>query len=174
MVDRTAFPRVRCASGNPLSEPRSVPASPSYTGPRWPGFQPTTIVVINPAPPVTIILLFDPTTGLIFGRIPGSIVIIDIDRPPNDTILLVVEPGQPSTVSGANWPPGTVVEIRFDNPVVLLATVTAGGDGSFSVPVTVPATAAPGVHQVTMTGGGFTVNDTIYVIPPRVRVTRIL
>jgi hypothetical protein len=39
---------VRCRSGNPLVEPRRV-ANPVYTGPRWPRFDPTVIVIVVPS-----------------------------------------------------------------------------------------------------------------------------
>ncbi|MGQ0680302.1 MAG: DUF6777 domain-containing protein [Actinomycetota bacterium] len=170
-IERTGVPRIRCTSGNPLGPPRSIQGTPTYTGPRWPAFQPATLVVINPAPtPLTVIILVDLRDGVLFGRIPGSVVIIDIDRPLPGVVLPVVQPGQLSTVTGANWPPGTALQINFDNPAVLLANATAGGDGTFSVQVTIPLGAPPGIHQIIITGGGFTVAQTFYVIPTAVRL----
>ena len=174
LVDRTGVPRVRCASGNPLGEPSAVTSSPDYTGTRWPGFSPQTIVIVNPAPTTTTLVLIDIVTGAIFVRIPGSIVIIDIDRLPAGTILIVVEPGGPARITGANWPPGTVVTITFDNPAVTLGTATADGAGNIAADVRIPDNAAPGVHTVTISGGGFNVPQTVYVIPraPTASVTR--
>jgi hypothetical protein len=170
-VERTGVPRVRCTSGNPLGPPRSVTGTSRYTGSRWPTFQPGTLVVINPAPtPMTVIVLVDIRDGVLFGRIPGSVVLIDVDRPGPGVVLPVVQPGQLSTVTGQNWPPGTPLQVNFDNPAVLLANVTAGGDGTFSVQVTIPPEAAPGIHQITTSGGGFTLPQTFYVIPRTVRL----
>jgi len=172
LLDRTAFPRVRCASGNPLGEPQAVISSPAYTGPQWPGFSPTTVIVITPANNTTTIVLIDIVTGNPFVRIPGSIVIIDIDRPADGVILVVVEPGGPARITGRDWPPGTAVTIRFDAPAVVLANATADGAGNIAADVTIPVDAVPGVHTVTIEGGGFSVQQTVYVIPraPTARV----
>lgn len=173
LIDRTGVPRVRCASGNPLGEPRAVQSNPQYEGPRWQGFLPGSVILVNPAPATTTIVVVDVTTGAIFVRIPGSIVIIDIDRPPAGTILIIVEPGGPARITGANWPPGTPVTITFDNPAVTLATVNADGAGNIAADVVIPDTAAPGIHTVTIAGGGFTVPQTVYVIPraPTARIS---
>jgi hypothetical protein len=168
LLDRAAFPRVRCVSGNPLAEPRPVVKRPRYQGPQWPGFQPTGVVIIRPAP-VVILVLVDIVNGLVFVRIPGSIVIIDIDQPPPGATIAVVPPGGLATVRGQNWPPGTPVTITFDNPAVTLGTATATGDGNVAADVTVPETAAVGVHQVTIAGGGLTAAQPLYVIPRAVR-----
>jgi hypothetical protein len=47
LVDDRGVPRVRCACGNPLTEPVAVRSTPRYTGTRWAGFNPVTVVVIN-------------------------------------------------------------------------------------------------------------------------------
>ncbi len=164
-VDRSAFPRIRCASGNPLSQPRAVTSSPSYTGPTWPGFSPSTLVVITPTPTPVALVLIDVRTGAIFVRIPGSIILIDIDRPPVGITIIIVEPGGPFTVTGTGFPPGAALTVTFDNPAVTLATPTADGGGNFTVRVNAPANAAPGVHQVTTTGGGVSLPQAVYVIP---------
>jgi hypothetical protein len=169
MLDRTAFPRVRCQSGDPLAEPRAVTSTPNYTGTRWGGFSPTTIVVVTPTPQPVAIILIDVTTGAVFVRIPGSLVLIDINLPPTGVAIIIVEPGGPFTVTGVRFPPGAALTVVFDNPAVTLATPTADGAGNFAVQVTAPATATPGVHQVTTTGGGVTLAQPVYVIPPAVR-----
>jgi len=101
----------------------------------------------------------------VFVRIPGGLVIIDIDRPGAGVTLLMFEAGQPARLTGRNWPPGTAVTVTFDNPAVTLSTVNADGAGAITADVTIPAAATPGPHTVTFTGGGFAVNQTIYVIP---------
>jgi hypothetical protein len=169
LLDRTAFPRVRCGSGDPLGEPRAVTSAPSYTGSRWPAFSPSTIVVVTPAPQPVAIILIDIRTGAIFVRIPGSLVIIDIDLPPTGVAIIIVEPGGPFTVTGVRFPPGAALTVVFDNPPVTLGTPTADGAGNFAIQVIAPAGAAPGVHQVTTTGGGVSLTQPVYVIPPAVR-----
>ena len=172
LLDRTGFPRVRCVSGSPLDQARKPPKPPKFVGTRWKGFTETTVVVIAPGVPAQVITLFDPTTRTNFGRLPGSIVIIDIDTPAPGAQLTVVEPGQPSTITGALWPPGTAVTITFDNPPDTLGVATADGAGAFAQGVNIPDGSRPGIHQVTMTGGGFTVTQVVYVIPRGVRVVR--
>jgi hypothetical protein len=54
LVDVYGKPVVRCRCGNPLLPPREAKAK--YTGTRWPGFDPTTIVVIE----VTTVQIFPP------------------------------------------------------------------------------------------------------------------
>jgi hypothetical protein len=164
-VDRSGFPRIRCTSGNPLSEPRAVPSTPSYSGPRWPGFSPGSIVVIAPATQPVALVLIDIRNGNVFVRIPGSIIIIDIDRPPLGVAVIIVEPGGPFTVTGTRFPPGTAITVTFDDPVTTLATPTADGGGNFTVRVNAPETARPGIHQVTITGGGVTLTQPVYVLP---------
>jgi hypothetical protein len=164
-VDRTGFPRVRCASGNPLTEPRSVPSAPTYTGPAWPGFSPSSIVVITPAAAPVALVLIDLRNGNVFVRIPGSIILLDIDRPAVGIAIIIVEPGGPFTVTGSQFPPGTAITITFDDPATTLATPTADGGGNFSVRVNAPPTARPGIHQVTITGGGVTLTQPVYVLP---------
>jgi len=46
LVDTYGKPVVRCRCGNPLLEPARV-SNPTYVGPRWPGFNPTTIIIIQ-------------------------------------------------------------------------------------------------------------------------------
>ena len=47
LVDQYGVPRKRCECGNPLTPPKPSRKPPIYTGPRWPGFDPTTIIVIQ-------------------------------------------------------------------------------------------------------------------------------
>jgi len=163
-LDRSGFPRVRCQSGNPVGEPRAVSSSPSYTGPRWPGFSPRQVVVVKPAQNTGPFIMIDSPTGSIFLRIPGGIA--DLNRPPTGVTIQLCEPGQPFGVTGSRFPPGTPITLTWDNPPVTLANVTADGGGNFSEQVTCPPGTPVGTHQVTATGGGFTLVQPVYVIPP--------
>ena len=73
LVDRYGVPRVRCQCGNPLAPPKPVKTTPRYTGPKWPKFDPTVIIVIEP----TIVIIDDFTlidiyTGQPFDRPVGT------------------------------------------------------------------------------------------------------
>ena len=175
LVDGGGVPRVRCASGNPLGAPQPVATTPRYRGTPWPRFAPTTVIVVDRAPVLPAIILVDLRTGVPFTRLPGSIVIIDLDQLRPGQVIAVAVPGGPVTITGSRWPPGTALTLTFDNPAVTIARATADGAGNFAVTATVPLGALPGPHQVTITGGGFTVVTTVYVVAgpgpaPRVNV----
>jgi len=72
LVDRYGQPVAKCFCGNPLTAPRPVRA-PRYTGPRWPGFAPGGIVVIDQSTTVVnVFTVVDPATGETFGRPSGT------------------------------------------------------------------------------------------------------
>lgn len=64
----------------------------------------------------------------------------------------VVPPGGSITVSCNNLLPGSPWTITFESEPQVLATGTAGADGSFSASVTIPGDASPGSHTLTITG----------------------
>lgn len=75
--------------------------------------------------------------------------------PPSTCSLLSVSttfanPGDSITVSGADFVPGSTVQIIIVSPHTTLATVTTGTAGTFSAAVTVPNLAA-GSYQITAT-----------------------
>ena len=73
LVDRYGVPRKRCECGNPLTPPKPSRKPPVYTGPQWPGFDPTTIIVIQQT---TVIIndftVIDINTGETYGRPAGT------------------------------------------------------------------------------------------------------
>ncbi|CAL9370301.1 hypothetical protein SUDANB15_00839 [Streptomyces sp. enrichment culture] len=84
LVDDLGMPRVRCACGNPLTKPVEQSES-RYTGKPWPGFSPSSTVVIQPAPrPVEKFVVQDPETGDWFERRPGDTGKKDRATPPPD------------------------------------------------------------------------------------------
>jgi hypothetical protein len=73
LVDKNGVPRARCACGNPLTPPVPVTSTPTYTGTKWPGFSPTSVVVVNSSPtPVNSFTLVDLNTGSTFERQAGG------------------------------------------------------------------------------------------------------
>jgi hypothetical protein len=73
LVDAYGVPRARCYCGNPLVQPAAVPVTPTYTGARWPGFDPGGItVVVQNTTVITVITLIDLDTGQPFDRPIGS------------------------------------------------------------------------------------------------------
>ncbi len=73
LVDRYGVPRKRCECGNPLTPPKPSSKPPVYTGPKWPGFDPTTIIVIQQTTVViNIFTVIDVHTGETFVRPAGT------------------------------------------------------------------------------------------------------
>lgn len=73
LVDQYGAPRVRCECGNPLVPPKPVRGTPTYTGPRWPGFDPTTVIVIQQTNVIiNIFVVVDIHTGEPFSRPVGT------------------------------------------------------------------------------------------------------
>jgi hypothetical protein len=64
---------VRCECGNPLTPPQPVKKAPKYTGPKWPDFDPATIIVIQPTTVIiNIFIVIDINTGDPFDRPSGT------------------------------------------------------------------------------------------------------
>lgn len=85
LVDQYGVPRVRCECGNPLTPPQPVEKSPKYTGPQWPDFDPTTIVVVQPTRVViNIFVVVDVYTGESFDRPAGTTGDQDIAQEPQE------------------------------------------------------------------------------------------
>ncbi|HJD82760.1 DUF6777 domain-containing protein [Kitasatospora aureofaciens] len=83
LVDAQGVPRVRCACGNPLKPPTLV-SNAKYTGKAWTGFEPSTLIVVVPAPqPVPEIVLVNVETGGWFARLTGRADVVDkrVDQP---------------------------------------------------------------------------------------------
>ncbi|WP_430672973.1 DUF6777 domain-containing protein [Kitasatospora aureofaciens] len=83
LVDARGVPRVRCACGNPLKPPTLV-SNAKYTGKAWTGFEPSTLIVVVPAPqPVPEIVLVNVETGGWFARLTGRADVVDkrVDQP---------------------------------------------------------------------------------------------
>ncbi|MEU0742967.1 DUF6777 domain-containing protein [Streptomyces sp. NPDC006134] len=61
LVDDRGLPRVRCACGNPLTEPVPQQSPPRTTGDAWPSYRPSNVVVVRPAPrDIDVFVLYDP------------------------------------------------------------------------------------------------------------------
>lgn len=71
LVDDFGVPRARCYCGNPLGPPRALSA-PVDVGPRWPGYEPTRVIVVVARVEVETFVLVDVDTGERFGRPAGS------------------------------------------------------------------------------------------------------
>ena len=79
---------------------------------------------------------------------------IDLTSPAIKVSDETPSPGGSMTVSGFGFAPGTEIRITFESAPVLLAVTVAGAAGEFSVEVTIPGDAPPGVHSIKATGLG--------------------
>ncbi len=88
LVDQYGVPRVRCECGNPLTPPKPVRGTPTYTGPRWPGFDPAKVIVIQQTNvTINIFVVVDIKTGEPFSRPAGTDGSQDAAAPTTTTSL---------------------------------------------------------------------------------------
>lgn len=109
LVDKYGTPVTKCYCGNPLSKPPSY-AKPKYYGPRWPGFTPGGITIIQST---TVIIdtftLVDTTTGEPFTRPRGTGGGADSPSvPTTPTTTPPVSTLPPATAPPPTAPPQTV------------------------------------------------------------------
>ncbi len=109
LVDKYGSPVVKCYCGNPLTYPRVYP-EPVYIGPRWPGFTPGSITIIQSTTVIIdIFILVDPVTGVPFERPAGSTG--NEDRPETATTTTTTAPSaattRPTTATPRTQPPAT-------------------------------------------------------------------
>jgi hypothetical protein len=126
LIDRYGVPRKRCECGNPLTPPIPSSRPPIYTGPRWPGFDPTTIIVVQQT---TVIInnftLININTGDTYGRPAGTEGGSD-GAPPTGSGTTETTATTESTTST------TAAEVSTTTSVSEATTTTAGGGGPVS------------------------------------------
>ncbi len=72
LVDKYGVPVTKCYCGNPLTPPSRCDKC-TYTGPKWSGFNPGGITIVNKSTTIIdIFVLVDPKTGEPFTRPPGT------------------------------------------------------------------------------------------------------
>jgi len=94
--------------------------------------------------------------------------------PSSDTLAVSTStavPGQPITISGSGYEPGTTVTITFESTPRVIGVVQADASGRFTAEVVVPPDATPGMHTIRATGMGDdgttrVVSASILVRPP--------
>jgi hypothetical protein len=72
LVDQFGVPRVKCGCGNPLAPPVPLSSTPRYTGPAWPEFSPTNVIVVQQTVKVNVFVVNDVENGGTFTRPPGT------------------------------------------------------------------------------------------------------
>jgi hypothetical protein len=118
LVDQYGVPRKRAECGNPLTPPKPSPKPPRYTVPKWPGFDPTTIIIIQQT---TIIItgftVIDIRTGETFGRPAGSEGGSDGQPSGGGTTETTTPPATGTTVTTGPSVTGTTVPEGTGGPV---------------------------------------------------------
>jgi predicted alpha-1,2-mannosidase len=101
---------------------------------------------------------FVPDDAALFGGSTStalSVTVAEAPQPGEVTITLdrsTVRQGESLGVTGAGFAAGEQVEIVLNSDPVLLATVSADGAGVLQASVVIPASTAPGAHEIVVTG----------------------
>ncbi|MFE6280859.1 DUF6777 domain-containing protein [Streptomyces sp. NPDC057877] len=125
LVNDRGLPRVRCACGNPLTDPVEQRTAPKPIGDSWPSYRSSNVVVVEPAPePVKVFKLYDDERDDWFGRHRGDTGGKDHEtKPPKGSPTpsttpttptapqtTTNEPESPGTTPGEPTSPGTSPE----------------------------------------------------------------
>ncbi|MCH0566609.1 DUF6777 domain-containing protein [Streptomyces sp. MUM 2J] len=108
LVDGHGVPRVRCACGNPLTQPVAQQGSPKVTGDTWPSYNPSNVVVVQPTTTIiNIFVLYDPDDHDWFARQRGDTGGHDKPTPPPATPTPSVTPTSPTPCPSGDETPST-------------------------------------------------------------------
>jgi predicted alpha-1,2-mannosidase len=92
----------------------------------------------------------------------ATVTVTPTTTPPTDAevhlSVSTVAPGESITVTGANFAAGASTTIVLHSDPVVLATVTAGPDGSITASATIPVTTPAGAHTIVVSDGNETVS----------------
>ncbi|AXG81496.1 DUF6777 domain-containing protein [Streptomyces paludis] len=173
LVDGRGLPRVRCASGNPLSPPVPVPGSVEYRGDRWPDYRAERVVVVRPSDEALAGLVIADTAGggwleRRIGTDGGEDIVpavppaygpeadvTDADAvPPPDALAPAAPSPAPSGAvpsGGANPPGRAPIAVPDDDPAPVADAAGDGtGDGELFGPL--PDGEQPGADAGVLTG----------------------
>jgi hypothetical protein len=125
LVDRYGVPRKRSECGNPLTPPIPSRRPPIYTGPQWPGFNPTTIIVIQQTTVIIdIFVVIDINTGQPYGRPWGSDGNRDTERPGRDGTTTTSTSTTGFTTTTTSGPVGPVAPGELNGTWIGTFTIT--------------------------------------------------
>ncbi|WP_343242861.1 DUF6777 domain-containing protein [Streptomyces sp. SID12501] len=148
LVDDRGRPRVRCACGNPLTDPVRQQSAPHPKGDAWPSYRSSNVVVVAPATTViNIFVVYDPERGDWFHRHQGDTGRHDQKTdPPADRPTPSVSSSAPSAASSepTSASPG-LLPPQSPLPCVSSPSVSTGPPTPPASPATpaTPGTASP-------------------------------
>ena len=155
LVDRQGIPRARCACGNPLTPPTAVSSRPRFRGPRWTGFSPSSLTVIQINVTIQIFVITDIDTGDPFTRPPGTDGGDDQpgDGTDTDTTLPTTLPPD-NTLPPGTAPPDTLPpdDLGGENDVDVI--LTWGGNDDLDLHVIEPSGEELSFSSPTTSTGG--------------------
>jgi hypothetical protein len=153
MVDRYGAPRIKCNCGNPLTAPIAVRSAPVYTGPQWPGFAPSNIVIVTQTTVIIdVFILVNLSGGGFIERTPGS---TGVDVAPTTTTTSPPTTAPPVTRPPTTSPGGTVLGTGD-----VQATLNWSGDCDLDLHVIDPTgTEISFVNPTSPSGGQLDVDD---------------
>lgn len=96
------------------------------------------------------------------------------EYPPSSETLAVstsvAVPGEPVTISGSGYEPGTTVTVTFESTPRVVGVLQADASGRFTTQVVIPVDATPGMHTIKATGMGADGNPRVVSAAIRVMV----
>lgn len=134
LVDDRGVPRVRCYCGNPLLPPVPSSSSPTYTGSKWPDFDPVKVTVVQTNPTaITTFTVTDLTTGRPITITAGSTITPPGSGPAPTTTTPASTASTASTTTTA--PPSTTTTAPASTTTTAPPTTAAGSgiDGNYAV-----------------------------------------
>lgn len=154
LVDRQGIPRARCACGNPLTPPRAVSTTPRFRGPRWPGFTPSGLTVIQVDVTIDIFVIVDIDTGDPFTRPPGTNGGDDQPGDGTDTDTDTDTTVPPGTAPPGTLPPDTVPPDDLGGANDIDIILTWGGNDDLDLHVIEPSGEELSFSSPTTSTGG--------------------
>lgn len=116
LVDSRGVPRVRCACGNPLTEPVAQ-REPRTTGTPWPSYNASQVVVVAPAVTVVnVFVVYDPEDDAWFARKHGDTGPRDKPTPPPPRPTPTTTSASPSVIPSTTSPAPCVTVTGDETP----------------------------------------------------------
>jgi hypothetical protein len=149
LVDNRGMPRVRCACGNPLTQPTDAVGTTRATDTPWPGYRPSNVVIVQPS--VTVVNVFyalDPESNDWFYRTSGDTGVRDQQAEPPRSSLTPAPSDSPSSPSPTSPSTSPSESSTSDSPTSGEPdTPTPSSEPDTPTPSSEPATPEPPTYD---------------------------